>query len=308
MRHFRSERALRGWSIALLVANMAIVVTGGLVRVTGSGLGCPTWPRCTHESFVPEGQAGIGEFIEFGNRLITFVLVVVALGMMAAAQYHRDETGQRRPGMRTLSVLVLIGIVVQAVVGGVVVLSQLLPSWVAVHLWVSLVLIALAVQLVRRAHKLRPKVFPTLPVFLVRGIFVLMWVIVLLGTLTTGAGPHAGDPDVARNGLNFLFMAKIHAWAVWGMVGATVLAVILIRSRAAIALLVAELAQGLFGYLQVFDAGNGQPLLPMQVLVPAHLLLLTVVVALSTNLMLSVRRRTRIPVVDEPAPKARAAA
>ncbi|MGJ3507264.1 COX15/CtaA family protein [Enemella sp. A6] len=298
MRHFRSERALRGWSIALLIANMGIVLTGGLVRVTGSGLGCPTWPQCTQESFVPEGQVGIGEFIEFGNRLLTFVLVFVALGMMAAAQYHRDETGQRRPGMRTLALLVLIGMPTQAIVGGIVVLTQLPPSWVAIHLWLSLVLIALSVQLVRRAHKLRPKVLPTLPVFLVRGIFVVMWVTVLMGTLTTGAGPHAGDADVARNGLNFLNMAKAHAWTVWAMVAATVLAVVLIRSRAAIALLVAQLLQGLFGYLQIFDAGNGEPLLPMQLLVAAHMLLLTVVVALTTNLMLTVRRRTKMPVID----------
>lgn len=298
MRHFRSERALRGWSIALLIANCLIVLTGGLVRVTGSGLGCPTWPQCTDQSFVPEGQIGITEYIEFGNRLLTFVLIIVAVGMLVAAQFHRDETGQRRPGMRVLALLVLIGMPLQAVVGGIVVLTELPPSWVAIHLLLSLVLISMSVQLVRRAHKLRPRVMPTLPVFLVRGIFVVTWVVVVLGTFTTGAGPHAGDDTVARNGLVFLDIARIHAMAVWLMVAGTILAVVLIRSKAAIALLLAEFVQGLFGYLQVIDV-NGGPLIPMQVLVPMHMLWLTVVVALATNLMLSVRRRTSIPIPED---------
>ena len=149
----RGPRALPRWAIATLVANIGIVVTGGLVRLTGSGLGCPTWPRCTDDSFVAHPELGIYGAIEFGNRLLTFVLIVIAVLTFASAALYRDPTRSDRGGRRRdlfwLSGGLALGIPAQGVVGGITVLTDLNPYLVAVHLLLSLVLISLAVWLVR---------------------------------------------------------------------------------------------------------------------------------------------------------------
>ena len=124
-----SPVALRRWAVASLVANLAIVVTGGLVRVTSSGLGCSTWPQCEPGSYVPHPDAGIHAYIEFGNRLLTFVLVIVAIGALLAAWRARDAAGAPRPLVRGLAIAIIAGIVAQAVIGGISVLVQLNP-WV----------------------------------------------------------------------------------------------------------------------------------------------------------------------------------
>ena len=120
-----SPAALRGWSIASLVANMGLVVTGGLVRVTGSGLGCSTWPQCEPGSYVPHGDAPLHTYIEFGNRLLTFVLVAVAIGTLIAAWRARDAAGNPVRRVRVLALLAAAGIPAQAVIGGISVLARL---------------------------------------------------------------------------------------------------------------------------------------------------------------------------------------
>lgn len=295
-RHFRSEGALRGWSITLLIANCLIVVTGATVRMTGSGLGCPTWPKCTPRSFLPEGVHGYREFVEYGNRTLTIVLIAVALAMVLACQFHRDENGQRRPGMRFVAWLVLIGMPLQGVVGGITVWTKLNPFVVGLHLLLSAILIALSVQLVRRAHLLRAKVRPTAPVFAARAQFVGMWLVVLLGIIVTGSGPHAGDETrgAHRTGFDFLTVARVHAGAVWAFVALIVLTLVLLRTRESVILLVGAILQGTLGYLQIIASHSGESLVPMQVLVILHLLGVSTVTALSTNVVLSVRRPTII--------------
>ena len=148
-RPVRGARSLRIGSVASLVANIGIVVTGGVVRLTSSGMGCPTWPRCTEDSYVSHPELGIHGAIEFGNRLLTFVLIAVALLTFVAALRYRDGTGKRRD-LRWLAAGMALGIPAQAVIGGISVWTQLNPFVVALHFIVSMVLIALSVWLIRK--------------------------------------------------------------------------------------------------------------------------------------------------------------
>ena len=134
--------------MANLVANMAIVVTGGAVRLTGSGLGCPTWPRCTDESYVPHGTLGLHGAIEFGNRTLTFVLAVIAIACFLVALRSGDRRAIR------LSAIIGLGIPAQAVIGGITVLTDLNPWIVAFHFLVSMAMIGVCVVLVQAV--LRP--------------------------------------------------------------------------------------------------------------------------------------------------------
>lgn len=295
-RHFRNQSALRAWSIALLIANCGIVVTGALVRLTNSGLGCPTWPGCTDESFIPSSAHGIHGLIEFGNRTLTFLLIFFAVGMLLASYMFRDENGRRRPRMRTLAWLVLIGMPLQGVVGGITVLTQLNPYVVGLHMLLSAILIAMSVQLVRRAHGWRAKVRPTPPVFLARIQWAVMWVVVVLGIIVTGSGPHAGDPEAPRTGFDFLTVARVHAGAVWVFVAVVVALVLLQRTTDTVALLIGIVLQGAFGYAQIIATNFG---VPFQALVILHLLGVSVVVATSTNAMLAFRRPTVAAAVDQ---------
>lgn len=248
------------WPLALanLVANVVIVLTGGAVRLTGSGLGCPVWPRCTDESYTPHDELGIHGAIEFGNRMLTFVLVVVAVACFAAALANRLSGGPRAP--LVLSTLIALGIPAQAVIGGVTVRTDLNPCVVALHLLVSMAMIALCVWLV---HTLRP--LPTGPA--TRGarrlawlVFASGWVVLYLGTVVTGSGPHAGDEDARRTGLDPQVFSHVHAISVYLLVALTVcLLAVAARTgnaglrRAASFLLALEVAQGLVGFLQYFN-------------------------------------------------------
>ena len=239
-----------GW--ASLVANIGIVVTGGAVRLTGSGLGCPTWPRCTETSFTPHGELDLHSAIEFGNRLLTFVLVAVAIATFAAAW----QTGRR--DLRRLSTLLALGIPAQAVIGGVTVLTDLNPWIVSFHLLCSMAIIALAVLFLRRIDQPAPVVLRGPLTGLAWGTFAAAWVVLYLGTVVTGSGPHAGDVDSPRNGLDPLQLSQLHADAVFLLVGLTLglLAAVLAvggvpeARRAALVLLAVELAQGVVGFVQ----------------------------------------------------------
>src|SRR3954451_9576426 len=135
---------LRPAAVASLVVNIGIVVTGGVVRLTGSGLGCPSWPRCTGRSFVPHRELGIHGAVEFGNRMLTFVLVVVAVATFVVAL----RLGRR--SVLWLSVALALGVPAQAIIGGISVLTDLNPWFVSLHLLVSLAMVGLAVVLLRR--------------------------------------------------------------------------------------------------------------------------------------------------------------
>jgi cytochrome c oxidase assembly protein subunit 15 len=282
LRVVRGQHALRGWAIVSLIMNIVIVVTGGLVRLTGSGLGCPTWPRCTADSYVSHPELGIHGAIEFGNRLLTFVLIIVALLTLVSALLHR-ENGRPRPDLRWLAGGLALGIPLQGVIGGIAVLTQLNPYVVGLHFLLSMVLIALAVWLVRKTWHIAPASVSGLPVIVTRITFVLMWLALWLGTLVTGSGPHAGDENAPRNALDGMLVTRLHTSVVYATIAASVVCFVLLRSRAVLLLLLVEIMQAAVGIAQ-YQLG-----LPIG-LVALHLLGASLAIATVTNLVLSVRR------------------
>ena len=257
---------------ANLVAQIGIIVTGGAVRLTGSGLGCSTWPQCEPGRFTPEfhPETAAHAFIEFGNRTLTGVLGVVALAVAVMIWRQRD----RATWYRRLALVPLVGVLAQAVIGGITVLASLHPAVVGLHMLVSLVLVAVsALLLVRDRREDRAEVDPTTR--RLAGVLLAVGVLLMvLGVITTGAGPYGGDAQRAQRwALDPVLVARAHAWAVW--VFLAVLAVCLWRlhrtgardrlRRAWWALLGVTAAQGAVGYVQYF---TGLP----EVIVGVHLL------------------------------------
>ncbi|WP_181311368.1 COX15/CtaA family protein [Nocardioides campestrisoli] len=238
-------------AIANLLANIGIVVTGAAVRLTGSGLGCPTWPRCTDESFVAHGELGIHGVIEFGNRLLTFVLAAVALLTFLAALGARHRKATR------LSFVVGLSIPLQAVLGGITVLTDLNPWVVSLHFLLSMAIIMVCVVLLDELRSPDRGPAPALHRWLAFANLAVGWVVLYLGTVVTGAGPHAGDDLAPRNGLDPALISQVHAVSVYVLVVLTVaLLVAALRSRMRWLSLVTglvlaiELAQGVLGWVQ----------------------------------------------------------
>lgn len=278
---------LRRAAWASLAVNVLIVVSGGVVRLTGSGLGCPTWPRCTEDSYVPRGELGLHGAIEFGNRMVTFLIAAVAVATFVIAWRHG------RPALTRLTVLLGLGVPAQAVIGGITVLTKLNPWIVAFHLLVSLAMIGVAVTLIRRIGEgdgpARPLVADGI-VWLVRLTFLAGWLVLYLGTIVTGSGPHAGDAETPRNGLDPRALSQLHTDAVFLLLGLTIACVLVLRAvqappmarRAALVLLAVELGQGAVGFVQYYLD------LPIA-LVALHLLGAAVTSAALTWLLVSVR-------------------
>ncbi|MDP9398672.1 MAG: COX15/CtaA family protein [Actinomycetota bacterium] len=292
---------VRALALASVVANLGIVVTGGAVRLTASGLGCPTWPSCTDDSWTPTQEYGLHGLIEFGNRLLTYVLVAVALATLVAAWRHRPV----RQDWQRLAVVLFLGIPAQGVIGGVTVLTDLNPWVVMLHFLCSMVLIGLATVLLARTQEpegpSRLLVHPLLHRLAVGTLGVLV-VVLYLGTVLTGSGPHAGDADARRTGLDPLLMSQLHADGVFLLVGLTVALLVALHAggapsaarRAAAVLLALELAQGTVGYLQLF---TGLPV----VLVAVHMLGAGLLVVAAVRAVLALRSRAT-PAADVPRP------
>lgn len=278
---------LVGLAWANLVANIVIVVTGGAVRLTASGLGCPTWPRCTAERWTTHPELGLHGFIEFGNRLLTYVLIAIAVACWFAARSRR-RSDQRAT---TLATVIALGIPLQAVIGGITVLTDLNPWVVALHMLLSMAMVGVCVMLLD--HVTGPS-RPAAPATLQRLTWLVLaagWVVLYLGTVVTGSGPHAGDVKAPRNGLDPQVFSHVHAWAVYVLVALTVGALLLARRlgsrlvlRAAGALLAVELAQGAIGFWQYFTD------LP-ELLVGIHMLGAALTSAALAWLVLSSHRR-----------------
>lgn len=237
-----------GLAIANLVANIGIVVTGAVVRLTGSGLGCPTWPKCTEESYVAHEALGINGVIEFGNRLLTYVLAAIAITVVVAVW-------NRRGVIRNLAIVIAFGVPLQGVIGGITVLSELNPYVVALHLLASMAMVGLCVWLLDELRSPVREAAPRSVRIAAVVTFALGWLTLWLGTVVTGSGPHSGDLDSRRTGLDPALMSHIHAYAVYGLVAATLVTLWLGRKhayvrRVTIVLLVIELAQGLIGWVQ----------------------------------------------------------
>jgi cytochrome c oxidase assembly protein subunit 15 len=264
-----SALLVRRLAVASVVANSAIVVTGGVVRLTDSGLGCPTWPGCTDESYTPTAQYAEHGAIEFGNRMLTFVVGLVALATLLAVLRH----GRR--SLVPLAVAAFLGIPAQAVLGGITVLTGLNPWTVAAHFLLSMGILAVTVVLAWRAARPDGPARPVLGrelTWVIRAVVGLVAAVLVLGTVVTGSGPHAGDEAAARTGFDPATVSQLHADAVMLLVGLTVAVVLWLRAagapaearRAGAVLLGVELAQGVVGFVQFF---TGLPVL----LVGAHL-------------------------------------
>ncbi len=269
------------WAWASVVANTLIVLTGGLVRLTSSGLGCPTWPRCTDESFVPHRALGMHGVIEFGNRMFTYVLVAVAVGTLIVVWRWAGSS----PAARRLAVVLALGIPFQGVIGGITVLTDLNPWIVSLHLLLSMMLIGGSVLLVVLVRGAEGTPVPARSVALTRLTFAALIVVVYLGTVVTGSGPHAGDAESPRNGLDPHVMSHVHASSVYLLLALTLATVIALRrtsaARYAVILLGIELLQGTIGFVQYFSD------LPVA-LVAAHLVGAAVLMAAGTRLVLAV--------------------
>ena len=276
-----------------LILEIGIVVTGGLVRLTGSGLGCPTWPECVPGSFIPVAQQaqGFHKLIEFGNRTLTGVVGVAALLVIVAV--WRWAPGRR--ALLRISVLPLVGVMLQAVLGGITVRTGLNPAIVAAHFLASMVLVSLSAYLLYRVSE-----GDGAPVPLARKeIRSLAWVaaalglvILLLGTVVTGSGPHSGDANTPRFGFDPRTISWLHADAVMlfvGLVVAVLLAVHLTTTdprprKVWHAVLGVTVLQGLVGYTQYL---TGLP----EVLVLVHMLGASLLTVSLTYGVLSLRRR-----------------
>lgn len=240
-------------AVANLVVNVLIVVSGGAVRLTASGLGCPTWPRCTDDSYTPHGELGMHAAIEFGNRMITFLVTAVALLCILAAW----RSGKRRATWLALGVATIVP--AQIVIGGITVLTGLNPWVVAFHLLVSMAIIGLCVVLL---DELRGPARPAAEPRARRTAWLVLgsaWLVLYLGTVVTGSGPHAGDLDARRNGLDPQVMSHVHAIAVYVLVALTLGLLFVARrsgnrllERAAGLLLVVEVVQGAIGFVQYY--------------------------------------------------------
>ena len=268
----------------LLFLQAALVVTGGAVRLTGSGLGCPTWPECTPGSYTPvphQAEPQLNVWIEFGNRLLTFVLVIASAAVIIAV------LKSKRKDLRLLAVGQFLGIFGQGILGGITVLTDLNPIPVAGHLLLSIILIAGATSLYSRRYT--PVVFVK-PASLTSKIswvhIVTSFVVIILGTIVTGSGPHAGDAQAKRFDFDIRTVAWLHADAVIFLLGVTFAFYVAqgtsAHSKKAIKVFaLIALAQGGIGYIQYF---TGIP----EILVAAHLLGATLVWIAAWRIRLSV--------------------
>jgi cytochrome c oxidase assembly protein subunit 15 len=291
-----TEAVVRWACLAALVANIGIIVTGGAVRLTRSGLGCPTWPTCTANSLVPTSTLGINGRVEFTNRMLTFA-VTVCVGAAIIACLRRYP---RRPLLTRLSWLLFFGVVAQAVIGGISVRTHLAPIWVAIHMVVSLGMVAISYVLWARSgepHDGKPTL--TVQASLRQLGYVLTAVVgalLIAGTVVTGSGPHSGarptDPPSSRFPIAPANATQLHADLVFLAVGLTIALWFALRATGAGSrvvdtvrdLFLVLMAQGVIGYIQYFTH------LPV-LLVGLHMFGATIVWVATWRVLLAMRER-----------------
>ncbi len=283
-----------------------ILFSGAVVRLTSSGLGCPTWPTCTGSSWVPvAGQSqGWHKLVEFTNRTLTGVLFVVAIAAFVAVIWHSKVHKHHRPVLIWLAAVPLVGTVIQAVLGGITVLTHLNPWTVSAHFLVSIAIVYAAVVLQIRGDEdgdgpIRLTVQPILRAA-AWALVAIGSLVVVLGVVTTGSGPHAGDAIAARYALDQRIVAWFHADVVLFFCGLLIGVLIalyvtsspdVVRQRAWYLVIIAAI-QGTIGYTQWF---TGLPV----VLVAMHVAGAACLWVFLVRFMLSTR--TRNAVDSEPA-------
>ena len=276
-----TAKSLRGWALASVIANAVIISTGAAVRLSSSGLGCPDWPTCTKSSAVAAqsvGQTTLNTWIEFGNRLLNFPLVAIAgLTFIAFLRYYLTH-GRERKDLLWLSAILPLGVIAQAVLGGIVVLTKLNPALVAAHFLLSTaIILTSAVVLHARASALvaaaagapaAPPVRADLRVL--AGLLAAITAVMLAaGTVVTGTGPLAGTTidehghraTVPRFHFTLESVTQLHADIGWFIAALAVALVVGLRfaggSRRTVRLgwivLVGLGVQGVIGYAQYFN-------------------------------------------------------
>jgi cytochrome c oxidase assembly protein subunit 15 len=274
----------------LLVFQTGIVLTGAAVRITGSGLGCPTWPECTYGSYVPVAGQAEGAFhawIEFGNRLLTFLLLFAAVAVVIYA------IKKARRDLLWRALLQVLGIFGQGIIGGITVLTDLNPLAVASHFILSIFLIAGAISIVARGRSPLISIRPTeTKVKILAHVQVLLtFFVIVVGTLVTGSGPHAGDLDAPRLKLDERAITWLHADAVIALLGVSLALLVLSEispetKRRVKIFFAVTLGQGLIGYAQYV---LGLP----ELLVIVHVLGSTLVWIASWRIWLSITTAER---------------
>ena len=268
---------------ALLVLQAGLVVTGGAVRLTGSGLGCPTWPECTDGSIGPvitQAEDQLHAWIEFGNRLIAWLILILAL---AALVYIVKKLKSRNDfkRLRLLAILQILGFLGQVVLGGITVLTKLNPISVSAHFVLTLPLIAGALALRHRVLDRPVLGLQPMTRTVTKVVTALSFVVLLIGVVVTGTGPHAGDADAKRYPFNFEAVSILHADSVIALICLAIALYLVVKvsespevkklfGRMILIFLAICLAQGAIGYLQYL---TGLP----ELLVGAHLLGATLV-------------------------------
>ncbi|WP_159599812.1 COX15/CtaA family protein [Agromyces humi] len=280
------------------VAEVVIIATGGAVRLTGSGLGCPTWPTCTADSLITTPEMGIHGLIEFGNRMMTGVVGLIALALFVLVWRIRAQ----RRDLFMLAFIVGVGIVAQAIVGGITVWTGLNPFIVGFHYVSSLLLVCVcAAFLVRMDAQPGPRelAVPSWYAGLTHATTGVLALTIVFGILTTGSGPHSGDAAAGRNGFESEVLEHVHAWPGYALLGLTVVLLVgawrlrLPTLRWVGALLVVELVQIAVG---LYQARNGLPPLAVGV----HMVLAALTAASMTVVVLHLKR----PAVTDAAPAA----
>jgi cytochrome c oxidase assembly protein subunit 15 len=258
--------SMRRIALAGVIADTAIMSTGAAVRLSSSGLGCPDWPRCSAADIVASRNAGqtlLNTWIEFGNRLLNFPLVIITVIVFIAAWRYRPQ-GRRRRDLVRLAAIQPAGVIAQAVIGGIVVLTKLNPAAVSIHFLVSASIVAAAVVLHARCTEgdEPPTTVVRRDLYLLSAALVAVTGVMLAaGTVVTGTGPLAGHADTPRYKLPLEGVTQLHADIGWLMAGLAVALVVGLRmsgapSRAVRAswIMIASLGlQGVIGYVQYFN-------------------------------------------------------
>ena len=299
-------RTLRIFAWASFIAQVAIIATGGAVRLTGSGLGCPTWPTCTPDSLVPTDELTYHSLIEFGNRLMTGVVGIVALIVFLLVWRIRRE----RRDLFTLSFIVGVGILAQAIVGGITVWTGLNPFIVGFHYVSSLALVCVTAAFLARMDQPagpRERAVPGWYAGLTHATSAVLALTIVFGVLTTGSGPHSGDTEAGRTGFDSELLEHVHAWPGYALLALTVVLVVtawrlkLPTLGWTLALLAIEVVQVAVG---LYQARNGLPVLAVGV----HMVLAALTAATMTLVVLKLKQPVAADAVTTESPAAETSA
>ena len=259
MKTMTSSSFARRISLANLIAQSLIILTGAIVRLTGSGLGCPTWPNCAPGSLIPvaEQVEGFHKYIEFGNRLLTFAVLAISIALFVVALIHKKRQ------IILWASLPLIGTLLQAVLGGITVLTGLNPFTVMAHFILSIILVAISVKIFAYfSEKTYQYKLPKIVDIYLQILTLIGFIVIVLGTITTGSGPHSGDEIAARFNLDMREVAWLHADSVLLFVGLVIGLQVITRldkdlfylqTNAKILLAICVI-QGFIGYVQWFSS------------------------------------------------------